>query len=147
MIYNKVSLIGRLTHDPEMTVSQSGIAFVNFTLAVRQEYGRAKTNEENGAATADFIYCKAFGKTADLLNKYFFKGSMIAVDGQLRNDRYEKDGAVKYSQYVKITEIGFIESKKDSSASVSNPAPENSIYENTNSEEFTDEDLFDGVAF
>ncbi len=112
MVYNKVTLIGRLVADPKNGETPKGTATSFFQLAVQQEGSRKKANEEKNAPTADFISCKAYGKTAEIINTYMTKGKLITVDGQIRNDRYEKDGKTHYSQYVAVREVGFLDRKK-----------------------------------
>ena len=148
MVYNSTNLIGRLTDDPKITKTPKGTEVSTFTIAVRQEYKRAKANEEKGAPTADFFLCKAYGTTANLINNYFFKGSMIAVDGQLRNDRYEKDGQTRFSQYVKVNEVGFLEKKKDSASAKESIVDESDLMEIDENEVFDEGEFLDeGVAF
>lgn len=148
MVYNKVALIGRLTKDPEITKTPKGTEVSTFTIAVRQDRNRAKANEEKNASTADFFLCKAYGNTANLINNYFFKGSMIAVDGQLRNDRYEKDGQTRYAQYIKVNEVGFLERKKDSVSANESVVDESDFMEIDENEVFNEGEFLDeGVAF
>ena len=79
---NKVTLIGRLTKDPE--VKQAGETTVcNYTLAVNRRYKR------EGEAEADFVPCVAFGRAAEFAGKWFVKGSPIAVSGRIQTGRYE----------------------------------------------------------
>lgn len=82
---NKVILTGRLTADPELRQTQSGISSCRFTVAVSRQYADKQTGERQ----ADFIQCIAWRQTAEFVNKYFRKGKMIAVEGQLRNNNYQ----------------------------------------------------------
>ncbi|MBP5361916.1 MAG: single-stranded DNA-binding protein [Ruminococcus sp.] len=82
---NKVILTGRLTADPELRQTQSGISSCRFTVAVNRQYADKQTGERQ----ADFIQCIAWRQTAEFVNKYFRKGKMIAVEGQLRNNNYQ----------------------------------------------------------
>ena len=80
---NKVVLIGRLTADPELRQTQSGISTCRFTVAVNRKF-----KNQNGEYDADFISCTAWRQTAEFVSKYFSKGKMIAVEGSLRTGSY-----------------------------------------------------------
>lgn len=79
---NHVVLMGRLTKDPEFRQTQSGTFVARFTVAVDRYV-------KQGDKQTDFINCVAFGKTAEFLQKYFFKGSMIAVEGSIKTGSYD----------------------------------------------------------
>ena len=98
---NNVSLLGRLTKDVDLRFAAgSGIAVANFTLAVN----RAK--KEDGA---DFITCKAFGKTAEILSEYVFKGHQLAIVGRMQTGSYEnKEGKKVYTTDVIVDKFDFI---------------------------------------
>lgn len=80
---NKVILMGRLTHDPELRTTQSGISSCRFTIAVNRNY-----KNQNGEYDADFISCVAWRQTAEFISRYFSKGSMICISGSLRTGSY-----------------------------------------------------------
>ena len=102
---NKVILIGRLTRDPEIRhTGETCIA--RFSLAVDR---RKKTE---GGQTADFPSIVAFGKTAEFVEKYIYKGMKIAIDGRLQTGSYEKDGVKHYTTDVIAESVEFAESKK-----------------------------------
>lgn len=82
---NKVILTGRLTADPELRQTQSGIASCRFTVAVDRRYADKNTGERQ----ADFIRCTAWKQTAEFISRYFAKGKMIALEGTLRTDSYQ----------------------------------------------------------
>jgi len=105
---NKVILIGRLTKDVELKQTPSGVAVVNFTVAVNRRFDREQ---------ADFINCIAWRSTAEFVSKYFNKGSMIAVVGSLQTGSYEKDGQTHYTTDVNVDEVYFTGSKSESSGS------------------------------
>lgn len=105
---NRVVLIGRLTKDPELRQSQGGKSICSFTLAV----DRRKTE---GQPDADFIRCKAFGKTAESLCRYMGKGSQIAISGSIQTGSYtNQQGQRVYTTDVMVQEITFLEPKKSS---------------------------------
>ena len=105
---NKVILIGRLTKDPEVNfIPTNGKAVVRFGLAVTRAY---KKDE------ADFINCKAFGKTAETIANYITKGRQIALVGSIRTGSYEdKDGSKKYTTEVWVESFNFIGNNKSDS--------------------------------
>lgn len=119
---NKVTLMGRLTRDPEIRYSQgeNSIAIARFTLAVDRRY------KKQGEQEADFISCLAFGKSAEHAEKYYRQGLKIAVVGRIQTGSYtNKDGQKVYTTEVVIEESEFAESKKsdDGYQQSSRPAP------------------------
>ena len=80
---NRIEILGRLTSDPELRQSQSGVASCRFTVAVNRNF-----KNDKGEYDADFISCVAFKKTAEFICKFWSKGKMIAVDGSLRTGSY-----------------------------------------------------------
>ena len=107
---NKVILHGRLTADPEMRSTQSGTAVARFTVAVDRSF----TNKETGEREADFISCQAWKNSAEFVGKYLKKGSLIIVDGNLRNNNYTDQNGVKhYAMVVVADSVSFGGSKND----------------------------------
>ena len=105
---NKVILMGRLTRDPEVRYSQSAepVAVASFSLAVNRRFKR------EGEPDADFINCVAFGKTGEFTGKYFKKGMMVSVVGNLRVRTYDdQSGQKRWVTEVVIEEQHFAESK------------------------------------
>lgn len=126
---NKVILIGRLVKDPEVKTTQSQVAFCGFTIAVDRKF------KTNGEKASDFIACVAWRQQAELLGKYFKKGSRIAVVGNLQSRSYDDaNGKKVYVTEVVVDEIEFIDSKQESttqsgSTSQGNPpAVDNGFY-------------------
>ena len=110
---NNVSLIGRLTADPELRHTQSGIATTRFSIAVDRNY--SKQGEER---QADFINLVAWRQTAEFICKYFSKGRRIAVKGSIRTGSYVgQDGNKRYTFDVQVDNAEFCDSKQDSSYS------------------------------
>ena len=106
---NAVILVGRITKTPELKMTQSNIAFVNFTLAVNRQF-----KSESGEQEADFIQCIVWRKQAENLAKYQTKGSLIGVQGRIQTRNYENDeGKTIYITEVVCDSIQFLESKKD----------------------------------
>ena len=100
---NKVLLIGRLTKGVDMTQTTSGNAIAKFTVAV--DRGKDRTGESKGA---DFINCVAFGKTAENMDRYSYKGMLVGVEGNYHTDSYEKDGRKIYTSNVNADRVEFL---------------------------------------
>ena len=109
---NKVILMGRLTRDPEMRQTPNGVAVCSFSIAVNRRF--AKEGQQN----ADFINCTAWRQQAEFICKYFSKGAMIAVVGNLQSRSWEnQEGKRQYSTDVVVDEVYFKGSKSDSQGS------------------------------
>lgn len=125
---NKVIIMGRITHDLEIRQSQGGTAVLSFTVAV--ERGYVKQGEER---QTDFINCVAWRQQAEFIGKYFSKGRMIAIEGNLRTRTYDdKNGAKHYVTEVFVDNVSFTGEKasggqpSNSNYSSSYPKPSNS---------------------
>lgn len=131
---NKILLKGRLTADPEMKTINDGANFVTkFSIAVNRKY--VKEGEER---TADFFNCSCFGKTAEFVQKYFFKGQEMLLEGRLQNHSWEDDQGVKrYATDVIAEQIEFCGSKKENNNSI----------DSTDSNNFTTTDYDDDLPF
>ena len=106
---NKVMLMGRLTAEPEIRYTPSGVAVARFSLAVQRSY--VKQGEER---QTDFINCIAFRSTAEFIGKWFHKGSQMVVVGSLQTRSWEdNDGNKRYSMDVVVDETYFCEKKQD----------------------------------
>ncbi|NSJ26698.1 single-stranded DNA-binding protein [Blautia glucerasea] len=120
---NKVILMGRLTRDPEVRYSQgdNATAVARFTLAVDR---RIKRDNE---ASADFINCVSFGRSAEFAEKYFRKGTKIVICGRIQTGSYtNKDGQKVYTTDIVIEEQDFAESKATSQQNNSGSVQDNS---------------------
>lgn len=109
---NSVTLIGRLTADPEIRYTQSGHAMANFTLAVDKSLPKATKDEmkAKGQPTADFIRCQAWGKTAELIEQYSAKGKRLGVAGRIQTRTYQdKNGQNQYITEVVIERTDIID--------------------------------------
>ena len=105
---NKVVLVGRLTRDPEVRYSQgnNATAVARYTVAVDRRF------KKDGEQTADFIPCVVFGCSAEFAEKYFSKGTKVAVSGRIQTGSYtNKDGQKVYTTDVVVEEQEFAESK------------------------------------
>ena len=108
---NKVILMGRLTRDPEVRYSagENALAIARYTLAVDRRFRR------DGEASADFIPCVSFGRTAEFAEKYFRQGLKIAVTGRIQTGSYtNRDGQKVYTTEVVVEDQEFAESKASS---------------------------------
>ena len=113
---NKVILMGRLTRDPEVRYSQGAtpLAIARYTLAVDRRQARNSGDDQ----TADFINCVAFGRAGEFAEKYFRKGTKIAVSGRIQTGSYtNKDGVRVFTTEVVVEDQEFAESKNASSGS------------------------------
>lgn len=112
---NNVSLIGRLTADPELKHTQSGVAVTRFNIAVDRAY--TKQGEER---QADFISIIAWRQTAEFVCKYFSKGQRIALTGRIQTGSYtDQNGSKRYTFDVVAEGVEFCEPKKSASLDVS----------------------------
>lgn len=107
---NKVILMGRLTKDPELRYTNTNnTAVCSFTVAVNR---RVKQGEER---QADFISCQAWTKTAEFIQKYFTKGSPIAVVGRIQTRTWDdNEGKKHYVTEVVVDEVQFVDGAKKS---------------------------------
>lgn len=110
---NQVSLVGRLTRDPELRYTQGGTAYCRFTLAVDRGLNKEKRKEaeEKNLPTADFISCQAWGKTAEIISQYVTKGHLFSISGTIQTGRYEKDGHTIYTTDVVVRSFDFIQAR------------------------------------
>ena len=121
---NKVILCGRLTADPELKQTQSGIAVVSFTLAVNRRY-QSKTADGAQAQQADFINVVAWRQTAEFISKYFRKGSAICVTGSIQTRNWQdQQGNRRYATEVVADEAMFVDSRNESGMSQSSYTPD-----------------------
>ena len=125
---NKVILMGRLTRDPDVRYSagENALAIARYTLAIDRRFRR------DGEATADFIPCISFGRTAEFAEKYFRQGMRITICGRIQTGSYtNNEGNRVYTTEVVIEEQEFAESKNasqannNSSNNVPPPMPQN----------------------
>ena len=116
---NRVILVGRLTADPELRYTQSGVAVANFTLAVNRPF----TNQQ-GEREADFIDIVAWRNQGENCANYLHKGQMAAVDGRLQIRSYEtQDGQKRRVAEVVADRVEFLERPRDGSSGGSGSSP------------------------
>ena len=124
---NHITIMGRLTRDPELRRTGSGVAVASFTVAVDRDFG----GRDGGERETDFIDCVAWRQTGQFVSNYFTKGSMIVVSGRLQIRSWtDKEGNKRRSAEVVADNVYFGESKRSSegnsnygSSYNSNPAP------------------------
>ena len=108
---NHITIMGRLTRDPELRRTQSGIAVAGFTVAVDRDF----SGRDGGEKETDFIDCVAWRHTGEFVSKYFSKGSMIVVSGRLQIRSWtDKDGNKRRTAEVIADNVYFGESKRNS---------------------------------
>ena len=108
---NKVVLAGRITADPELKQTPSGVSVLRFTLAVNRRFSRNANGEQNEQQT-DFITMVAWRQTAEFISKYFRKGSAICVTGSIQTRTWnDNNGNKRYATEVVADEAMFVESR------------------------------------
>lgn len=137
---NSIIIMGRLTADPDLRSTSSGLSVTSFTVAVDRGY--TKAGEER---KADFIPVVAWRQTADFVSKYFRKGSMIAVQGSLQSRSYEdKNGNKRVAYEVIADQVSFCGSKAETGSGNYDPVSPSS-YNNSSADDFSsvvdDDDL------
>ncbi|MBE6921313.1 MAG: single-stranded DNA-binding protein [Ruminococcaceae bacterium] len=107
---NHITIMGRLTRDPELRRTGSGVAVASFTLAVDRDFGK----NENGEKETDFIDCVAWRQTGEFVSKYFTKGRMAVVSGRLQIRPWtDKDGNKRRTAEVVADNVYFGDSRRD----------------------------------
>ena len=108
---NQVTLLGRLTRDPELKYTPSGKAFCRFSIAINREFNREET---------DFINCVAWDKRAETIAEYLRKGRRILVQGRIQTGSYDKDGQKVYTTDIIVDKFEFIASANSNNNGQSN---------------------------
>ncbi len=108
---NKVVLGGRLTSEPELKTTPSGVSVISFTVAVNRRFSK------DGETQADFIRVTAWRQTAEFVSKFFHKGSSICITGSIQTRSWtDNNGTKRYETEVVADEAIFVDSKSESSA-------------------------------
>ena len=111
---NHITIMGRLTRDPELRRTGSGVAVASFTVAVDRDFG----GRDGGEKETDFIDCVAWRQTGEFVSKYFTKGRMIVVSGRLQIRSWtDKDGNKRRTAEVVADNCYFGDSKRDDQGS------------------------------
>ena len=139
---NSVVLMGRLTYEPELKTTTSGLSVIRFQMAVDRNY-----QSQGQERQADFIDVVAWRQTADFVSRYFHKGSMIAVEGSIQTNNFtDRDGNKRKSVEVVANQVSFCGSKAESGTgnqsnnSFNQPAPSYASADNSDFEEIVDDD-------
>ena len=107
--FNKVILGGRLTAEPELKQTPTGIPVITFSVAVNRRFTK------NAEQKADFIYCRAWRERAELISRYFHKGSSISIVGSLQQNNWTDQQGNKHTTYeVVVDEVNFVDSASES---------------------------------
>ena len=110
---NHITIMGRITRDPELRRTGSGIAVAGFTVAVDRDF----SGKDGGEKETDFIDCVAWRQTGEFVSKYFTKGSMIVVSGRLQMRSWtDKDGNKRRTAEVVAENVYFGDSKRSGDA-------------------------------
>lgn len=118
---NGVHIMGRITRDLELRHTQSGTAVCQFCVAVTRSF-----KDANGEYQSDFIDCVAWRNSAEFITKYFSKGAMIALDGELQTRNYtDKDGNKRKATELLVSSAAFTGEKRETAAE---PAPTEDDY-------------------
>ena len=109
---NKVVLAGRLTGDPELKQTQTGVSVTSFTVAINRRY--ASKNNEQGEQQTDFISVVAWRQTAEFICRFFKKGSAICLTGSIQTRSWQDNqGQKRYSTEVVADEAMFVDSRNE----------------------------------
>ncbi|MBR7060302.1 MAG: single-stranded DNA-binding protein [Eubacterium sp.] len=143
---NTVAIMGRLTFDPELRSTPSGVSVIRFQVACDRNYQRAGEERQ-----ADFIDCVAWRQTAEFVSRYFRKGSMIAVEGSIQTSNFtDKDGNKRKQVEVVANNVSFCGSKAESGSErgeYAQAAPSYTNADNSDFEEIVDGDEGDDLPF
>lgn len=113
---NKVVLCGRLTADPELKQTGSGVAVVSFTLAINRRY-QSRSADTNQQQQADFVSVVAWRQTAEFITRYFKKGSALCITGSIQTRTWQdSQGQKRYATEVVADDAMFVDSKTDGAA-------------------------------
>ena len=126
---NHIVIMGRLTRDPELRSTQSGVSVASFTVAVDRDFG----GRDGGEKQTDFIDCVAWRQTGEFVSKYFHKGSMIVVSGRLQSRKWQdREGNNRTNWEIQADNVYFGESRSSSgSYSRDDNGYSNSSYSNS----------------
>ena len=141
---NRITLTGRLTHDPELHTTQSGISVVTFAIANQRNYKNSAGDRET-----DFFIFTAWRSTAEFVTQYFRKGSLITVDGRLESRKYtDKDGNNRVAIEIIADNVYFGESKstaqypEEAAGSAENFSPDFAAFQSSEEgDDFLDDDF------
>jgi single-strand DNA-binding protein len=134
---NKTIIVGRLTRDSELSYTNTGFALTKFSIAVN----RRKKQGDQWIDEANFFDCQVWGKRGEALANYLKKGTQVAIEGELRQERWEKDGVKRSKVSIEATNIQLLGGKNQVESS---PAQGNS---NQNSYQGSGGGFVDDIPF
>lgn len=141
---NMVALMGRMTYEPELRTTPSGVSVLRFQVACDRNFQKDSQNRQ-----ADFIDCVAWRQTAEFISRYFHKGSMIAVEGTIQTSNYtDKDGNKRKQIEVLANNASFCGGKAENGSQGTQdgmdinpePTPSYASVDNSDFEEIVDDD-------
>jgi single-strand DNA-binding protein len=110
--------MGRLTRDPDFKQTQSGVAICKFSVAVERQF----KDKLSGERQTDFLDCTAFRGTAEFISRYFSKGNMILVEGNIQNNNYTDNNGVKhYANNIMVENVSFCGGKNECGTAQTEP--------------------------
>lgn len=116
---NTICVMGRLTHDPEITSATEGTTIARFSVAVDRKFAK------EGQQKTDFFNCTAFGKLGEFVERYLKKATKVVIRGEMRLDLVQKDGKNVTYPKINVAEIDFAESKRESDSTTEDTRSEN----------------------
>jgi len=139
--FNKVTIMGNLTRDPELRTTPTGQSVAGFTLAINRTWKNASGEQQEAV---DYIDCNAWGKAGEIIAQYMQKGRALLVSGRLQQRSWEQDGQKRSKVEVVVEDFNFIgDGGGNSGASNSAPAKSSSPAKSSKKEDVVIEDIDD----
>lgn len=124
-MFNRIILMGRLTKDPEMRTTQSGVTMCRFSIAVDRAYSKGQEKQ------TDFFDITAWRQTAEFVSKYFSKGKCILIEGKLQNNNYtDQNGVKQYRNAIIADNVAFCGDKSGGQQNGQQTPPAQQPYQN-----------------
>ena len=124
-MFNRIILMGRLTKDPELKTTQSGVTMCRFSIAVDRAYSKGQEKQ------TDFFDITAWRQTADFVSKYFSKGKCILIEGKLQNNNYtDQNGVKQYRNAIIADSVAFCGDKSGGQQNGQQAPPAQQPYQN-----------------
>lgn len=137
---NNIVIVGRLTKDPKI-YEKEGKKLATFCVAVNRNY---KDKDQN--TVCDYLYCKAFGKIADNIEKYINQGSLVGITGQMQSRKFEKEGQMHFVSELYIETIKFMSPRtKNETDELFEPFPLEQEHESFNEINIQENDIYEIV--
>ena len=124
-MFNRIILMGRLTKDPELKTTQSGVTMCRFSIAVDRAYSKGQEKQ------TDFFDITAWRQTAEFVSKYFSKGKCILIEGKLQNNNYtDQNGVKQYRNAIIADNVAFCGDKSGNQQNGQQAPPAQQPYQN-----------------